>query len=201
MALVNRFTAAMWDSHFRVGGALGSDLQIADCPISSSSVDAKCMAASLMMHITNSASGYFENIWVWVADHDLDDPRNAEATEGSDGILVNVFTQISVYVGRGILIESRGPTWLYGTASEHAQMYQYQLAGASSVYIGHMQTETPYYQPSPNALKPYTAGVSGFTSDPLFTDCADDLCSGAWALRVLNSSDVFIYSAGFYSFF
>lgn len=61
------------------------------------------------------------------------------------------------------------------------------------------QTETPYYQPNPNALSPYTAG--GFPSDPTFENCADDLCAGAWALRVLNSSNVYIYSAGFYSFF
>jgi hypothetical protein len=27
-----------------------------------------------MMHITEKASGYFENVWLWVADHDLDDP-------------------------------------------------------------------------------------------------------------------------------
>ena len=62
-----------------------------------------------------------------------------------------------------------------------------------------MQTETPYYQPNPNALSPYTPGQ--FTQDPTFDDCSDDLCRGAWALRVLNSSSVFIYSAGFYSFF
>lgn len=29
----------------------------------------KCGAASLMMHITRHASGYFENMWLWVADH------------------------------------------------------------------------------------------------------------------------------------
>jgi hypothetical protein len=133
----------MWDSHFRVGGAKGSDLQISDCPAAATSINTDCMAASLLMHITSSASGYFENVWAWVADHDLDDPRNAATTEGSDGIPVNVFTQISIYVGRGILIESQGPTWLYGTASEHCQMYQYQLVGASNVYLGHMQTETP----------------------------------------------------------
>jgi glucan 1,3-beta-glucosidase len=191
----------MWDSHFRVGGAKGSDLQLSDCPAGATSINTDCMAASLMMHITSSASGYFENVWLWVADHDLDNPLNAKATEGSDGIPVNVFTQISIYVGRGILIESQGPTWLYGTASEHAQLYQYQLVGASAVYLGHMQTETPYYQPNPNALDPYKAGASGFPSDPVFADCSSDLCRGAWALRVLNSSDILIYSAGFYSFF
>lgn len=157
------------------------------------------MAAALVMHVTSQSSGYFENVWAWVADHDLDNPLNAFAFETSDGIPRDVQTQISVYSGRGILIESQGPTWFYGSASEHSQMYQYQLANASTIYLGHMQTETPYYQPSPNALSPYKAG--GFPEDPTFANCADDLCRKAWALRIIESSDVFIYSAGFYSFF
>ncbi|KAF7184859.1 hypothetical protein CNMCM7691_007065 [Aspergillus felis] len=190
----------MWDSHFRVGGAAGSNLGLADCPIGGDAVNRKCMGASMLMHITGDASGYFENVWAWVADHDLDSPLNALATESPDGVPLNVQTDISVYVGRGILIESQGPTWLYGTASEHAQMYQYQLSNAANIYMGHMQTETPYYQPKPNALSPYTAN-SYFPSDPTYKDCSDDLCRGAWALRVLNSTDVFIYSAGFYSWF
>jgi hypothetical protein len=58
----------MWDSHFRVGGATGSDLQLSDCPVGS--VNSACMAASMIMHITTDASGYFESCWWWVADHD-----------------------------------------------------------------------------------------------------------------------------------
>ncbi|KAF4186957.1 hypothetical protein CNMCM7927_004692 [Aspergillus lentulus] len=196
---ISQGSAAMWDSHFRVGGAEGTNLQLADCPTGQTVVNTKCMAASLLLHITKDSSGYFENVWAWVADHDLDNPLNADAYETTDGIPLNVQTQISIYAGRGILIESQGPTWLYGTASEHSQMYQYQLLNASNIYLGHMQTETPYWQPNPNALKPYQAGE--FPSDPVYDNCADDLCKGAWALRVLDSKDVFIYSAGFYSFF
>jgi len=189
----------MWDSHFRVGGTTGSDLGLSECPAKGGGDEKDCMAAFLLFHVTDEASGYFENVWAWVADHDIDSPLNAGATEGTSGIPENVQTDISVYCGRGILIESQGPTWLYGTASEHAQMYQYQLQNAANVYMGHMQTETPYYQPKPNALSPYKPG--DLSSDPTFSDCSDDLCKGAWALRVLNSTDVFIYSAGFYSFF
>ncbi|KAH0282303.1 hypothetical protein KCU62_g9823, partial [Aureobasidium sp. EXF-3399] len=133
------------------------------------------------------------------ADHDLDNAQNAAASETQEGIPFNVFTDISVYTGRGVLIESQGPTWLYGTASEHSQLYQYQLTNASTIYLGHMQTETPYYQPGPNALSPYKIGQ--FLSDPTFDNCADDSCRTAWALRVVESKDIFIYSAGFYSFF
>jgi glucan 1,3-beta-glucosidase len=191
--------AAMWDSHFRVGGAPNTNLQLADCPAGASSVKTACMAASMLMHVTTHASGYFENVWAWVADHDLDNPLNAQATESPEGVPLNVQTDISIYAGRGILIESQGPTWLYGTASEHAQMYQYQLLNASNIYLGHMQTETPYYQPNPPSTQPYTAG--GFAGDPTFEDCFTDQCRHAWALRIINSNNVFIYSAGFYSFF
>ncbi|KAJ6782792.1 hypothetical protein PWT90_04149 [Aphanocladium album] len=192
-------SAAMWDSHFRVGGAAGSDLQLEDCPVHTSSVKEKCKAASLVMHITHDASGYFDNMWLWVADHDLDNPMNSATHEGPDGIPLDTKTQISIYAGRGLLIESQGPTWLYGTSSEHMQMYQYELLGAKNVYLGHMQTETPYYQPNPDASKPYTPGK--WDGDPLFGDCSDGSCRSAWALRILNSTDVVIYSGGFYSFF
>lgn len=72
-------------------------------------IQPSCVAASLMLHITSSSNGYFENMWAWVADHDID---NADDT------------QITVACARGILIESQGPTWLYGTASEHSILYQ-----------------------------------------------------------------------------
>lgn len=125
--------------------------------------------------------------------------RTTNRYQSPEGIPLNVLTQISIYVGRGLLIESQGPTWLYGTSSEHCQLYQYGLVGASNIFLSHMQTETPYYQPNPNALEPYDTG--SFVGDPTFQDCADSSCRGAWALRVVNSTDIIIYSAGFYSFF
>jgi hypothetical protein len=58
------------DCHVRIGGATGTDLTLAECPASTTGVnDKKCQAASLMMHITKGGSGYFENVWLWVADH------------------------------------------------------------------------------------------------------------------------------------
>ncbi|KAI1847023.1 hypothetical protein JX266_006898 [Neoarthrinium moseri] len=192
-------SAGMWDSHFRVGGAKGSNLQSGDCPSGGSSTS-KCMSSFMLLHVTDSGNGYFENIWAWVADHDLDDDRNAYATEGLDGVPRNVLTQVSVYGARGVLIESQGPCWFHGTSSEHSIMYQYQLQGASNIYLGHMQTETPYFQASPDASQPYKLGQ--LDGDPTFSDCASGTnCEEAFALRIINSNDVFIYGAGFYSFF
>jgi hypothetical protein len=66
------------------------------------------MAAFMLLHITRESSGYFENVWAWVADHDLDNELNALAYETLEGIPLNVQTDISVYAGRGILVESQG---------------------------------------------------------------------------------------------
>ncbi len=142
----------------------------------------------MLLHLASKSSGYFENVWGWVADHDLDQTPNADS-------------RIAVYSARGILIKSQGPTWLYGTASENKILYQYQLSGAKDIYLGHMQTETPYFQPTPGAHQPFTIGT--FPEDPTFSDCAapDTSCDKSWALRILKSTDVFIYSAGMYSFF
>ncbi|RYP46402.1 hypothetical protein DL768_007369 [Monosporascus sp. mg162] len=184
-------SAAIWDSHFRVGGGGGTDLLLEDCPIHTSSPIEDCRAATMMLHMIKGSSGFFDNVRVWIADHDLDDPVNAEAFNGK-----NV---VSIYVGRGVLIESDGPTWFWGGGSEHAQLYQWQLLDASNIVMGHVQTETPYYQDNPTALEPYTVGE--WPADPGFEDCAEDFCKKAWALRIFNSTDVFLYGLGFYSFF
>ena len=60
-------TAGMWDSHIRLGGAKGSDLDFAHCPKKSLSYD-NCTTGSLLLHLTPPSSGYFENVWAWVAD-------------------------------------------------------------------------------------------------------------------------------------
>ena len=88
-------SAGMWDAHFRVGGADGTNLQVADCP-TSKPIQPGCIAATMMLHVNGSSNGYFENMWAWVADHDLDDPQN---------------TMVSVAVARGILVESNTASW------------------------------------------------------------------------------------------
>lgn len=53
-------SAAMWDSHFRIGGAKGTGMQAGDCP--TNSINAQCMGGSLMLHVTSDASIYLENV-------------------------------------------------------------------------------------------------------------------------------------------
>lgn len=65
-----------------------------------------------------------------------------------------------------------------------------------------LQTETPYYQPLPDAIEPFP--VNADLQDPDFaTSCngVEGNCANAWGLRVIDSSDIFIYGAGHYSFF
>jgi hypothetical protein len=119
------FVAGMWDTHFRVGGAHGSDLDVANCP--KLGYSEKCIAASLLFHLTEKSSGYFENVWVWTGDHD-NDMRLSEMWDSAEN-------QISVYTGRGVLIESQGPCWFIGSGSEHSSLYQYQLYKAKNVSI------------------------------------------------------------------
>ncbi|EEP79928.1 hypothetical protein UREG_04770 [Uncinocarpus reesii 1704] len=179
-------SAGMWDAHFRVGGAIGSKLQRTECPKLTGTVNNACKAASMLLHLTPRSSAYLENLWAWVADHDLD---------------VVTQDQIDIYAARGILIESQGPTWLYGTSSEHNVLYQYQVSGAKDLLLSMIQTESPYFQPVPTAPKPFRTGL--FPNDPSFKNCPANstTCASSWALRVLDSTSTYILGAGLYSWF
>jgi glucan 1,3-beta-glucosidase len=112
--------SGMWDVHSRIGGFAGSskylfkvqdifkplttnvDLQLANCPktpAQSNVVNPNCIAAFMTMHVTKSGRGlYLENVWLWTADHDMDDPG---------------LQQITIFTGRGLYVESdEGELWL-----------------------------------------------------------------------------------------
>jgi glucan 1,3-beta-glucosidase len=174
--------SGMWDVHTRIGGFTGSSLQGDQCFKKPGRTDVPegCIAAFMSMHVTKSASGlYMENCWLWTADHDID---------GSG--------QLDIYTGRGLLIEStEGTFWLYGTASEHHVLYQYNLVNTKNIFMGQIQTESAYYQPAPIVPAPFR--IESDYNDPSFPS---DLKSG-WGLRIKDSSDILIYGAGLYSFF
>jgi hypothetical protein len=183
-------SAAMWDSHFRVGGAKNSDLDISTCK--KGSFNEKCIAASLLLHVTTTASGYFENVFLWTSDHD-NDMHWSEMFSRTDN-------QINVYSGRGLLIESQGPSWFYASAVEHSTLYQCLLYNAKNIFFSHLQTESPYFQPMPAAPKPFHK-QQPFPGDPNFGSCKTDSCRKAWAIRIIKSSNIYIYGLGLYSFF
>ncbi|KAI8099725.1 pectate lyase superfamily protein-domain-containing protein [Halteromyces radiatus] len=207
-------SSGLWDTHFRVGGTIGSDLQYQQCPkkkgaIADNNMDnIACAGVHTLLRLTSSSSAYLENVWAWTADHDLDDGEKQR--------------QVSIYTGRGILIEStEGPVWLYGVQSEHNTLYQYQISHAKNVLMSMIQSETPYWQPVPAAPFPFqqvSAGdVQNTWNDPTFEHCRTfdsnnsnnnnssiqppNRCAMAWGLRSLASSNVYIYGAGLYNFF
>lgn len=177
----DRGATGMWEVHFRIGGAIGTSIDPQHCPRGDGAAApaSACTGAWAMFHVTDKGNGILENVWLWSADHDLD-----------------YDDQINVYNYRGMLIESTGPMWLYGTAAEHSILYQYNLNKASDIFMGMIQTETPYYQPS--TLTPFTAEeVARVDSDPTF--CTNDLrCSMALAVNVANSNNIYLYGAGLY---
>jgi glucan 1,3-beta-glucosidase len=122
------------------------------------------------------------------ADHDIDEHLNS---------------QITIYTGRGLYIESEnGPFWLWGTGSEHHVLYQYQLANTRNIFMGQIQTETPYVMPIPNALVPFNP-VPALKDPDYRASCVgvEGNCEASWGLRVIDSSDVYLYGGGLYSFF
>ncbi|KAL7624109.1 hypothetical protein AAE478_005666 [Parahypoxylon ruwenzoriense] len=188
-------SAGLWDCHVRIGGATGTSLNPEECPAVTSGINQDCQGASMMMHLTKYASGYFENMWLWVADHMIDDPLLDDAN--------NTMVQTSVYVARGFLIESQEATWLYGTASEHAVYYQYNFHHARNIFAGMIQTESPYYQPTPKPPQPFEKFVGKMTGDPDYTCAGGDFdgCDSSWAVMMRGCRDIFIAGAGLYSWF
>jgi len=171
---------AMWDVHFRIGGANGTDINPSNCPSGNGSTApaSQCSGAYMMMHLAPTSSCYLENVCGWTADHDID-------AKG----------QINVYNGRGLLVESQGPVWMYGTGMEHNLYYQYNFRNAKNIMMGMLQAETPYFQPSTD-----TPWAPTDPTDPPFCT-GDPRCQMALALYMVGSSSIFNYGSGFYSFF
>ncbi|KAK6544507.1 hypothetical protein TWF694_001200 [Orbilia ellipsospora] len=192
--------SGMWDVHFRVGGSHSTNLQPNKCrkkpnEENHASIDDDCISAFMLLHIGKTGSLMMENMWLWTSDHDLDAEPNHD--------------QISLYTGRGLLCESeQGPVWMYGHAVEHNVLYNYQLVNTKNIFMGVIQTETPYFQSNPRAREPFSPIPEYY--DPNFEaacGAADTdpekikQCEKSWGLRILNSTDVFTFGAGLYSFF
>lgn len=188
VAEASQGSCGMWDVHFRIGGTAGTMLEQDTCQANvtgSFQFKPECAGSFLMMHITQQASAYLENCWFWVADHELD---------------LSGHNQTDIFNGRGLLVESQGPVWLWGTSSEHSQLYNYQFSNAKDIFMGAIQTETAYMQASPDALNGGFPPNPDFT-DPDFADCTTESCKKTWALRIVDSNNVYMYGAGLYSFF
>jgi glucan 1,3-beta-glucosidase len=79
--------AGIWDAHWRIGKSAGTNVQQDKClknpahPLAlGDPILSTCRGAFLLLHVTQQADGYFENIWGWVADHELDMGTRAQIT-------------------------------------------------------------------------------------------------------------------------
>ncbi|KAA8645848.1 hypothetical protein EYZ11_010009 [Aspergillus tanneri] len=170
-----------WNTHFRVGGAVGSKVQT-HCNGS----PANCKAAWGIIRLSTTSSAYIENMWGWTADHDLD-----------GGNIQNIAT------GRGMLVEATRATWLLGTGFEHHTLYQYNFERARNVFSALQQSESPYWQGPGNLMTPSPWAEHSIASDPDFAQCAanDALCRMALFERIQGSSDLFLYGGCNWVFF
>ncbi|KAI8615101.1 pectate lyase superfamily protein-domain-containing protein [Chytriomyces sp. MP71] len=177
--------AAIWNVHGRVGGTAGSQLQQDKCTKGTTDTNT-CSGPFMMFHSTPTSGFYMENCWWWTADHELDMAGH---------------NQISLFTGRGLWVESQDAVWLYGTASEHNQLYNYQFTNTTAVFASMFQVETPYFQGVPNALTPFAPSTK--YKDPNFSTCSasDAACKKTWGLRFYHSNNVLVYGAGLYSFY
>lgn len=131
LAAPKQGASGMWDTHFRLGGTNGTKLQSNNCvktPGKAHGAASQCWVAFLILHITKTAANcIFSNNWGWVADHEMDlDDHN----------------QIDIYNARGLLVESQGPLWIYGSSFEHSMFYNYNFANAKNIFVGVIQSET-----------------------------------------------------------
>ncbi|TKA48187.1 hypothetical protein B0A54_01680 [Friedmanniomyces endolithicus] len=196
LAGVTPTSTGMWDTHWRIGGSNGTLLQSDKCtknPTVQHNSNHACIGSFLLLHVTRSGSLLMSNNWGWVSDHELD---------------LFDHNQIDIYNGRGALIESQGPVMMYGTAFEHSMLYNYNVANAKAIYMGVIQSETmqvpdhsdPYAQDNPNSLDPFAP--NSVYSDPTFAECSIiAICYKTYGLYLFNSTYIFIYGAGLYSFF
>jgi len=212
--------SGLWDVHTRIGGAKGTFQQVAQCPTYTTKPE--CMAAHTNVHVTKSANGaYFENNWFWVGCQghgssvffSLIVPRLLTTTWTTGPARVCRYTPAAVSTSSHPM-SSCGQTASSTThcinirqapATSYALVLRLTVAavqfnGASNVFAGFLQTETPYYMPNPDAKsQPY--GRSDAFSDPDYASaCPAGICD-AYGLRVLNSKNVRIYGGGLYSFF
>ncbi|KAL1961817.1 hypothetical protein VTN77DRAFT_1029 [Rasamsonia byssochlamydoides] len=147
-----------------------------------------CMAAFMLMHLTNTSSTYIENMWGWTADHNLDGGPNP----------------IIISTGRGLLVEATKGTWLTGTGFEHNWLYNYNFHHAQNLFAGMLQSETPYMQGAgayETVPAPWTAETA--YGDPDYSWCAgnDQKCRSALATNVDGGSDIALYNSAAWAFF
>ncbi|KAK3303766.1 pectate lyase superfamily protein-domain-containing protein [Chaetomium strumarium] len=80
----------------------------------------------------------------------------------------------------------------------------YNFHGAANIFAGMLQTESPYFQPTPPPPTPFEAVVGDFPGDPDYTCAVGDEfngCDESWSTIITGSQNIFIAAAGIYTWF
>lgn len=129
-----------------------------------------------MLHITPSASGYFESVVLSTAETDY---------QGKP---------IALYTARGVRAEGQKATWLYSVTAKNSVFYQYNINRARNIAGLALTAKTPAFQPTPAAPSPFAAQAGLFAGDPDYSCAGGDFdgCDSAWAGLVSDSQQVFL---------
>lgn len=176
---------ALWNSLVTVGGTRGADSLSNDCQ----NPGDDCKAAFLGIHLTKSSSAYIENVWNWVADHDVE--------ENGDGT--------NIAAKGGVLVESTKGTWLHALGSEHWWLYQLNFNRAENVVVSMLQSETNYEQGDqaqtvpPHPWNPDT----GRWNDPDFSHCKqqDTRCRMGFGNYITGGKNIYHYTSASWAFY
>lgn len=120
-------------------------------------------SAALVFHMKPGSSAYLENVNI-----------GAEPVH-------------TATAARGMLIESKGPTWLWAISSNNNELYQYSFSRAEDVVAGPLSASKASSTITSHAH--HLTDVAPFNGDP-------DIDSAMAAIRISNSKDITILSAG-----
>ena len=117
---------AMWDVHFRMYNGVKQ-----------------------LLEVSETGGGYIENMWGWVADHEIDG-NHPITVHSAEGIEIRT-------ASAGVSLA------MVGTAFEHSADYQYRVTNASHVAFVYPQSETAYWQSPPTGEGVHITGSSQVT--------------------------------------
>lgn len=84
----------------------------------------------------------------------------------------------------------------------HISVFRFESRSGAVDSSTKIQTESPYFYPTPSSPTPFEKTVGKFPADPKFDDCkGDKSCLSSWALILERSRGVHIVGAGLYSWF
>jgi hypothetical protein len=116
-----------------------------------------CLGAYIGLHLSKSSSAYVENVWTWLADHEVDSATNSHTRIAARyGVVVEAASSTTSSSSSSPPSsddeddddndDSERGTWLIGLASEHFWVANLWIKNAKNVLVTLFQSETNYNQ-------------------------------------------------------